>query len=140
MSYSSLCDSAWEKYSRAGYTMSVLDDLEQMAFAVEGFDAQTQNGGLQQFIYNGYCLHLPYLKKLVDLLLVQHPTSTALSLVRQIVDTIYPCVRFEAPYRGVMGDYLKDPDFIDHPVLEDLTLQYYQIMDEFMKIVEFYFE
>lgn len=106
----------------------------EAAILLGNFHYQVCNGGIDQWVMNGYCLSI---KRLCDVLTtVGSPIADELSAK---LSRLMPFLNLGAKNQGCFGDYWINKYDEDHPaydMCEELTDWYYSVMDEFGEIVE----
>ena len=103
----------------------------EAAILIGNFNYQVCNGGVDQWICNGYCLSI---KRLCDVLTtIGNPIAD--DLVTKLTK-LMPFLNLGAKNQGCMGNYLiRENDRVAR-LCDELTEWYYSVMDEFDKVVE----
>lgn len=106
----------------------------EAAILIGNFHYQTCNGGIGQWITNGYCL---VIKRLHDILTtIGNPIADDLA---GKLTKLMPFLNLGAKNQGCMGDYWQTEFDEDHPAYEmcdEFDDWYYSVMDELHPVVE----
>ena len=141
--WQALMDRAYDKWQGTGWNyrqfLLNLDAIERKAVILGNFHYQTTNGGLQQWVDNGYASGGG-----VDLLTILEEMNTETSRrVLGIVRSVLENVDLGQEKRGFGGDYWLESWVDDEPPswmeeIEELTDEYYSLYDGFVVDVEGY--
>ena len=139
-------DRAYDKWQGTGWNYSQfllnLDAAERKAVILGNFHYQTCNGGICQYIENGYATGSGR-----DLLTILDEIGTENSQrVKRIVENSFQYVNLHGENEGCGGDYWSDDEeWVDdddpparYAVLDKLTDEYYAFYESFTPEVEAY--
>jgi hypothetical protein len=144
--WQNLMDNAYDKWGISkktgkswGYRqfLNNLDAVERKAVVLGNFHYQTCNGGIQQYIDNGYATGSGK-----DLLTILDEMDTESSRrVKRIVEGAFQHVDFDGENRGFGENYWNEDWVDDEPPacydeVDKLTDEYYEFYDDFVKDVE----
>jgi len=145
MVWQGLMDQAYAKWQADGKKWSYrqflanLDAVERKAVILGNFNYQVCNGGLQQYIDNGYASGSGR-----DLLEILDEIDTENSRrVKRIAKDTFKHVNFDAENRGFGENYWNEDWIDDEPPacydeVDKLTDEYYEFYHDFMADVEVY--
>lgn len=123
----------WKKHPGLSYEefLAGLDAKEEQAVLLGNLNYQVQNGGFDQWVFNGYASRGPEVVVLLELM--QSPV--AFELARRLpglLDFVKPGKKS----RGCFGDYWIDDDDVPTELMEELTDWFYGVNERFEEEVE----
>jgi len=99
-----LMDTAYSKYGNLSTEewYKILTESEKEAVVLGNFNYQVCNGGVSQWIFNGYCLDIEFLISVLKKI----GTENCLEIVK-FLKKVLPKIDLSAKRSGCMGNYLK---------------------------------